>query len=301
MAVLNQATAGSVVDITITAFLLDQFTLAPSMVPALFNQQGSSDYRERHQSMSGLEELTEKTELAEPAETIPLEQFTKDFLHTEYSRQVKIERKIIDDQRFNFFAQMGGKLGEAAMRKTEGLGAEVFTDAFAGSIHTTEGGLTLCNSAHLNAASGNSQSNTGTTTYGAAAIGTTRTSMRRFTGYRGERISVRPDLLLGPVNLEQAFWEDINSQWRTGDANSVANFYSGRLTAIAWDYLNADTNNWFLIDSQLMKQNLFWYWRIPLETFGDGNLMIGQRSVAAYYRASLGPTDWRWVFGHEVS
>ena len=54
------------------------------------------------------------------------------------------------------------------------------------------------------------------------------------------------------------------------------------------------------MDSGLMRANNPWFWRIPLETYGDGELMKGLRSVAGYFRASLGPVDWRWIYGNNV-
>lgn len=303
MSVFQQADASYIVDQTVTSFALDQFTLSQSVMPVLFDQRGSVAYQEKEASMSGLKEFQEKTELQEPDEDKPIAQYDKTYLHREFALQVKVERKVIDDQQFPFFQKLGRKIGESAMRKMESLGAEVFTDAFTGAIHTAEDSLSLCNGAHVNADGGNSQSNTGTSELSYANLKGARNAMVRYTGYRAEEISVNPDMLLVPEGaLELTAYELVNSQLDPSSNNNTVNHHSGRYAVVSWGYLAAnDSNNWFLIDSMMMREHLPWFWRIPLEIFGDGSLMKGMRSEAGYFRASLGPTDWRWIYGNNVT
>ena len=176
----------------------------------------------------------------------------------------------------------------------------MFNEAFSSSDYLAEDGLSLCNAAHVNVDGGNSQSNAGSTALGYAAVGTTQTAMRLFTDYRGKQIMVEPDLLLHPVTLDQTAFEIIRSSGDPTNANNVAN-YHGRLKSLSWSYLDAsDTDNWFMIDSRLMKQNLIWYWRMALEIFGDGDAFKGLRRLGGYFRSSHDSIDWRWIYGHAV-
>ena len=167
---------------------------------------------------------------------------------------------------------------------------------------TSEDGDTLCSTAHTNVDGGNSQGNRGTSALTHPTVGATRELMRRFTGYRGEEIVIEPDLLLVPDEKEQDAWEVVRSSGDPDSANHKANFHNGRYGVIVWGYLSAsDANNWFMIDSAEMRMALYWYWRIVLEIYGDGELMKGLRSIGGYFRSSHGVTDWRWVYGHNAA
>lgn len=295
---LTQANANYVIDETVGALAFDEFAQASPMMPALFGQRSSMKPDEESGSISGLGDFQSRVEFEEPNEDQPIQQFRKKFSHAEYDLQVKIERKVIDDSRFEFFGSMGRKIGESAVRTFESQGAAVFNNAFTTSL--SEDGLSICNATHLNVDSANSQSNAGSTALSFDSVGTTRQLMRAYTDYRGNVIQVVPDMLIVPNELEQTGWEIIRSSGDPTEANLKANFHNGRYALAVWDYLT-DANNWFMADSRLMAQNLLWYWRIPLEMFGDGSLMKGMRQIAGYFRGSKGAIDWRWVYGHNVA
>lgn len=302
MAAITQANASYVSDETVSIFAFDEFIQYSPRMPALFNQQGSSTYREVRGSMSGLGDFQEKVALADPSEGQPIQQFKKEFLHKEFALAVKVERKVYEDQQFPFFEQLGRKIGESAVRTFEKYAAGVFNGAFSSASYSSEDGLSLCNSAHLNSDGGNSQSNSGTTALSYSAVGTTMTAMRRYYDYVGNVSGAEPDLLLHPVTLDKTAFEIIRSMGDPTNANNVANYYNGKLASLSWAYLDAsDTNNWFLIDSRLMKQNLLWYWRMALEVFGDGDAFKGLRRIGGYYRSSHDSIDWRWIYGHNVT
>lgn len=302
MAAITQANAGYVSDETVSVFAFDKFAQATPVMPAIYNQQGSSTYREVEGSMSGLDDFQEKTELADPSEDRPIQQFKKEFLHREFALMVKVDRKVYEDERFTFFSRLGSKIGESGIRTFEKQAAAPLNEAFASSTYLTEDGLTLCNAAHLNSDGGNSQSNSGTTALSYDAVGTTEVAMLGYKGYRGETIQMKPDLIIHPDALAQTAFEIIKSRGNPNEANLKENYFSGRLASLSWSYLDRnDTNNWFMADSMLMKENMIWYWRMVLEIFGDGDAFKGMRRIGGYYRSSHSSVDWRWVYGHNVT
>ena len=302
MAEITRANAGFVSDETVSVFAFDQFMMATPRMPTLYNMQNSSSYREVSASMSGLGEFEEKGELQAPTEDRTVQQFKQEFLHQEFALGVTVERKVYEDQRFGFFQQLGTKIGQSAMRTFETQGAKVFNEAFSSSTYLAEDGKTLCNGTHVNVDAGNSQSNTGTSSLTYDNVGTTMTAMQLFTDYRGNPVLVDPDLLLVPVSKEQAAFEIIRSSGDPTEANLKANYFNGRLSALTWRWLDvSDVNNWFLIDSMLMKENLYWYWRIALEIFGDGDAWIGKRRIGGYYRSSHKAVGWWWIYGQNAS
>ena len=117
---------------------------------------------------------------------------------------------------------------------------------------------------------------------------------------RGNLISVQPDLILVPRNLEETAWEIISSKGKVDSAENNANFHFGKYKLAVWDYLT-DTNNYFVIDSAMAKMFLQWFDRIPLEFFQDKSFDTLIAKYAAYDRFSFGWSDWRWVYGQKVS
>ena len=130
--------------------------------------------------------------------------------------------------------------------------------------------------------------------------------MRNFLNYDDDLLSVRPNALILPPDIEEDAWEIVRSTGRPDTANRAENFYNGQFELYVWDFLSTgisggDANNWFMADSRLMKMNLIWYQRTPLEVFGDGNLFAGTRRIGGYFRSSHGVKDWRWIYGHNVT
>jgi hypothetical protein len=300
MAALTQATASFVADETVSALVFDEFIQQPAMMPMFYNQKPSSTYREQAGSFSALGDFAPKTSLQAPTQDNPIQQYKKEFLHQEFALMSEVERKVIDDSQFEFFGQFGAKIGQSAARTFEKYAAYQFNQSFSSTLYLAEDGLTLCSAAHVNVDAGNSQSNTGTTALTPAAAATTRAAMRNWTDYRGNTIFVNPDLLLGPNGLEKTIWEIVNSSYAPGSTNPTDNFFKGQLQGVIWDYLTTSTTAWWMIDSRAMKQNLFWYWRVPLEIYGDGDLFVGSKRIGGYYRSSHGVSDWRWIFGQNA-
>jgi|DEB0MinimDraft_3_1074331.scaffolds.fasta_scaffold14642_4 hypothetical protein len=302
MATITSANMEFVLDEVVSSVMFESFFDEPFMYPMLFDVRTSNRRRERSASIGGLGEYQEKGRTQAAAEDQITEQFEKDFVHKSYAKQVAVERELIDDEEYGVLQEIGSQLGIMAAYSQEKTAAEIFNDGFAGVSHTGEDGKSLFNAAHVNSDGGNSQSNTGTETCGLSGIQTTRLAMRNFTNYRGEKLAIRPNMLIVPPDLEETAFEIVRSTGSTEDNKNagVANFYNGRFDLAVWDFLT-DTNAWFMADSRLMKQNLIWYQRTPLEQFGDGNLFTGTRRVGGYYRNSYGFKDWRWVFGNNPS
>lgn len=298
MAALSSGQMSYLLDEVVSAVFINEFTQLPQVMGALYNIRTSSKARERSSSMSGLGLFTQKPELQAVDIDIPIQQFQKTFNHTPFGKQTPVSRELIDDEDWGFFEDLGVQFAVAANRTMETDAAAVFNDAFDGATYKGEDDKSLCHTAHVNVDDGNSTSNKGTNTLSHSGIKATRLAMRGFTDYRGQKISVNPDTIITPPDLEEDAWEIINSSQITGSANNNANFYQGRFSLVVWNYLT-DTNDWFMTDSMMQRMNLIWYFRTGLEIFGDGDLFTGTRSIGAYYRKSNGFRDWRWIYGNE--
>lgn len=299
MATVTSGNLNFVLDEIATVVMFEEFYDATDfLMPYFFSIRPSKKRRERSASIGGLSRYEVKAETQSAAEDSISQQFEKDYVHSAYSKQIPVSRELIDDEEWGTFAEIAQELGVKAAESMEEDGAGVFNNAF-GSV-LCEDGLSLCNGAHVNAQGGNSQSNSGTAALTAAGIKSTRTAMRKFTNYRGGKMSIRPDLLAVPVDIEEEAWEIVRSAGKLDTSNNNMNMYNGMFALAVWDWMT-DVNAWFMIDRRRMARNLFWFQRVSFESFGDGNLFSGTKRVGGYYRASFGARDWRWVYGNNPS
>lgn len=301
MAITTSSTLSYAVDEAVTEVVFATLAEEPMLVPALFTQLSSTGPRETVASFGGLEYYEEKSESAEMTEDQVVQQFKTVFTHKVYAKKIRLTREIIDDEEWGVVAEHSRLMGSKAAETMEFHGARVFNDAFAGAHVTGEDGLSLCNDAHLNADSGNSQDNSGTNSLNHAGAKTTRTAMRNFTGYDSDQvINVMPDELLVPVDLEEDAFALLESTLVPGGANNDRNIFQGRMTLYVWPFLT-DTNAWFMMDSRKRRRFLRWYMRVGLEILSDASFSQGVRTIGGYMRWSRGFTDWRWIYGNNPS
>jgi phage major head subunit gpT-like protein len=217
----------------------------------------------------------------------------------EFAKGIKIQRKFVRTDQLDIVKSLPKMLGLAARRR---IATDVFygyNNAFNTSI-TTLDALQLCSSAHTSNNGGSNQSNRGTSAFSAVSVEATRIAMKRYLTNTDQKFETMPDLLLVPTDLEEAAYELVNSSGKVDTANNNKNFHNGKYKVLATQWLD-DTNNWFFIDSDLLKQFAVWNNVDPVD-FGQADDFDG---LVAKYRAYMfygfGFRDWRFVYGQEVS
>lgn len=276
---------------------------AVAKAPLLFNVQSSGKANEYELGAGGFSDWKEYKGAIEYDDND--QGYKTTFTHVEYTRGFKVERKLVDDDLYNIINARPRGLALAAMRKREKDAAAIFNNAFdTSAVNLGADAQSLCDGAHpaspANTAS--KQSNSGSTALSETAITATRLLMREYKDDRGELISVMPDTLLVPPELEKTAEIAVGTDRKVGSADNDINFVNKLgLRVVVWDYLT-DANNWFLIDSQFGKQHLKWYERVPLEFALDptSDFRLEAR-FRGYMRYSLGWSDWKWVYGHAVT
>jgi len=285
----------------------EQYNQIPEMRPLIYNVQSSEMSYEKDSSVGAFSNMSPFTGTIQYDEVY--QGYDVTYTHQEFAKGFKVERKLFDDDLYNIISRKPKGLALAAVRTHEYYSALPFNSAFTGSgtisidgttILSNSEALSLCNSSHTSTASSDTQSNTGTSALSPSAIEATRIAMAGLKDDRGNLISVQPDLILVPRNLEETAWEIISSKGKVDSAENNANFHFGKYKLAVWDYLT-DTNNYFVIDSAMAKMFLQWFDRIPLEFFQDKSFDTLIAKYAAYDRFSFGWSDWRWVYGAKVS
>lgn len=235
--------------------------------------------------------------------SVPYDDIAQGFKQTitakEYAKGMKIQRKLVRTDQLNIVEALPKKLGLAARRRIKSDVFFGYNNAFNTSI-TTLDTLQLCSSAHTSNNGGSNQANRGTSAFSAVALESARLSMMGFMTNTDQKFDVRPDLLLVPSDLEEAAYEAINSKGKVDTANNNVNFNQGKYKLLASEWLD-DANNWFLIDSELMKQMAIWN-NVDDVDFRQAEDFDGLTAkYLAYMFYGYGFMDWRFVFGSEVS
>lgn len=278
------------------------FNRRQSMIPMLFDVRGSD---RAYEELIGIGEAGtdawDTYEKSGQVGEISYDQgYKTTFTHVTYPVTFNIKREWLEDVQYTAVKDYVRKIGVSAFNHREDKAASVFNNAFSGSF-TGGDGVSLCSSAHPLSPikSGTTQDNSGTTDLGKAAVSATKILMEKFEDDSGNRLTVIPDLLIVPVDLQDVAKEITDSVYDPDSANNAVNPQQMQFSYLKWNKLT-DTNNWFMADSVWMKESLIWYDRVPLEFMNVREDAVNIQ-IQARMRYSYGWSDWRWVYGHVVA
>lgn len=291
---------------------VDSFKELPSMVDQLFGVVKSDKAWEEFYGIGAVPDIPAFNGLLEYLSVAP--QYYTRIEPKEFAGGIQIERKLLDDDRYDVIKSRQNGLVESLHRVKEKYGAQSFGYAFSSALQfaTSEEGVALCSTAHTTksgASTTSGFSNAGTTALSKTAIGATRILMRQFRNETGQRIVIEPDTLIVPDSLYDTACEAIgrSDAGATSDrdpdsANGKINVQFNRWKIIAYPRLDDyDTNNWFMVDSKQMKNYLIWIDRIAPDIMTEKDFESMMFKQAIYARFGYGFTDWRFIYGQNVS
>jgi phage major head subunit gpT-like protein len=232
----------------------------------------------------------------------------------EFAGGIQIERKLIDDDRYDVIKGRQNGLVEAYNRVREKYGAQAFGYAFSSSFQfmSNDEGVSLCSSSHSTKSGASTSTgfdNSGTSALDKTSIGATRILMKQFRNDIGQRIINEPDTLIVPDSLYDAACEAVgyneagaSSMMDPDNANGKINVQYKRWKVIAYPRLDDyDANDWFMVDSKRMKEFLQWVDRVKPETETPADFESKMFKQSIYGRFGYGWTDWKFIYGHQVS
>ncbi|MHC4179979.1 MAG: Mu-like prophage major head subunit gpT family protein [Planctomycetota bacterium] len=282
----------------------EEYYELPDMIPRMYSMPPTNGRNDMRWSQTGtVPDFTQFTG------TVDYGSFNQGYDTTltpvEFTRGVQAERKLVDDDQYNILDARPKGLAASAFRTRQLHGAQRFNNAFSTSnpFYVNSEAVSLCNNSHTTtsgASTANGFDNLGTAALAATAVAAARIAMTDFRGDQAERLSVIPDELVFPPNLYEEAYEIINASGKVDTDLNNPNVHQGQYTGIEWNYLT-DTNNWFMCDSRMRKMMLHWTDRTGLEfaSIEDFDTLI--RKYRAYMRYGNAHTDWRFVYGHQVS
>lgn len=300
---MNSAGFGDLLDKRVTKLFKEKYNQLKDRVPDFYNMQNSSDSFERWSEVGALPDFTEF------GGTVGYQSQSQGYdvtaTHKEFVNGFQITRDLYDDDRHGVWERKPAALAEAYVRTRQKYGARIFNNA--SSIDTYfynhSEAVALVSDSHTTTSGASTSTgfdNKVTSALTATAVEAARIQFRGFRGDQAERISTMPDMLLIPVDLYGRAYEITASSGKVDTANNDANVHKGAYTVVDWEYLT-DSNDWFMIDSSAMKDNLYWFDRIKLEFGMAEELDSLVCKWRAYSRFSNMYRDWRWILGASVS
>lgn len=298
------ANFGDILDPLFQSIFHEVYTERPDMIPTLYNTEPTNGRETMKWTQVGAIENFKTF-----SGTVDYGSMNQGFDTTatpvEFANGVQVERKLFDDDQHNIFDARPRGLARSAFRTRQIHASQKFNNA--ASIDNTFAvnteSVALVSDSHTttsgaSTAAGFDNQLTGALT--AVNVQTAYIQMRGFLGDQAEIITVQPDTLLVPVDLQEAAFEIAQSSGKVDTDLNNRNVHQGRYTVIEWEYLS-DVNNWFMMDSTLQKESLHWTDRTALEfaMIEDFDTLIAKwRGYMRYAHAHI---DWRFILGNIVS
>lgn len=222
----------------------------------------------------------------------------------EFTNGFQVERKLFDDDQYHVMDQKPRALKASAFRTRQKFAARPFNMAFTADsyFYVNTEGVALSSNTHTTTSTASTSAgfdNYSTGALTAVSVATNRRQMVQFRGDQAEIISVVPNVLLYPPDLYEQAYEIINSPGKLNTGDNNANVHQGRYEGWEWNYLTS-SSNWFMIDSELMKQFLIWCDRVDLEFGSAEEFDTFIAKWRAYMRLGNCWTNWRFINGNEV-
>ena len=224
---------------------------------------------------------------------------------------VENERTLMDDEQYGVLTlgTIAAGLVDSANRVREDNAARVINNATSSAfdfISNQEEGVALASNSHTTKVVGvsttNGFDNLGTSTMTKTSTAATRILMRKFKTPIGKRWrSNRRWGLLVPDSLEFKAKEINNTPWGLDSGQRNENLQMGIYEVIVWERMeDSSTSSWAMVDLDMMKQNMKFIQRTNMETENERDFMTKAIRQSMYDRYSLGFTDWRHIFFHNV-
>lgn len=224
----------------------------------------------------------------------------KVYRHEKYSIGIMIERDLWEDAQY---PEIKSRINAATLsvHRTRQLHAtSVFNNAFDINFPGPDG-RPLCDTQHpLYPGATEVQSNAGTSELSIDNIEATRIAMMNFTDDRGKKLLIQPDTILVSPSLQMRVEEFLKSDGRADTDKRADNVRKNAYNVIVLPLLE-NSNNWFMVDSKLMKQYLMWFERrkpIPERDEDFDTETLKWKYVCRY---SFGFHGWQWIYGHNVA
>lgn len=220
------------------------------------------------------------------------------FVHTAYSLGYIVTKEEMDDNLYEQVSrQRATSLAFSANQTRENVGAQIYNRAF-NSSYTGADGKELIATDHPDATAGTQSNELATASdFNEASLEDLTIQIMQAKNSKGLRISLRPTVLLGPVNLVYEFERVLKSTLQNDSSLNAVNALrtTGAVPTAKVNHYFTDTDAWFLRTNA--PSGLVWFDRKPVEFSRDNDFDTDNAKAKLYMRFSAGWSDWRAIYG----
>ena len=184
----------------------------------------------------------------------------------EFALGLEIERKLVQFDQFDLIEKQWKLLARSARQTRQTYAIRPFTQAFSVDTafdYTTDENLSLCNDAHTTTRAGvvttTGFDNAGTAEFSPTSLKSAYATFRRFKDLAGQPIDENQAThVILPPELKLRAEEVFSTMRGLDEATGNKNVLEGEYKIIDFIRLT-DTNNWFLVNLPMFKENHFWF------------------------------------------
>jgi len=271
-----------------------------SIKEKLYNVRKSKHYSESFSGLTGIGNFV-PTDGAVPYDEFE-ESYSKTLIHQVFKKGIEIKRELIDDSRVIDMEGMAGMLIDSWNATLEELLHAPFNNCTQTDF-TFEGktfdiavadGLALASNAHTSkTGKGGTQDNYTTNTFNVENLKVAEDMMKAIKTDIGKKANVKGDTIFASYSIRNEVWEAVHSLGKVDSGDNNVNPYKDKFNVVISDWLN--DGYWFLIDSRVLRRNLYFLERHPLKVTSQVDFNTDNWQIKAYARNSLGFKSWEPV------
>jgi hypothetical protein len=221
------------------------------------------------------------------------------FVHIAYSLGYIVTHEELSDNLYESVSrQRATALAFSANQTRENVGAQIYNRAF-NTSYTGADGKALIVSDHPTANGATTQSNVLATAsdFNELSLEDMTIQIMNAKNSRGLRISLKPQTLLGPVNLVYEFERVLASTLQNDSSLNAINAVrsTGAVPGAKTNHYFTDTDAWFIRTNA--PEGLCWFDRESVSFKKDSDFDTDNAKAKLYMRFSTGWSDWRAIYG----
>jgi phage major head subunit gpT-like protein len=305
---VNSGNYGCLLEPGLRKIFMETYKEKPEQFSQIFNVMNSSKAVETDLRMGGFTQWGTKGSLDGVEYENPTGTDTVMYKHVTYAKGFQVEKEMVDDEQYSIINKLPKALARAARATLEELGASVLNNAFSNAatdFQTPYKGEALVGN-HIRLDGGSTTNAIGNYALTEDNLEIALKLAHEQVDERGLKIQMNPDTLIVPRALEYVAARINGSTLSTvaggtGDgtfAKNDINVLKGRFKIVVMDYLT-DSNNWFLMDSQIAQLN--WFWREKLSFKNETDFDTDTAKYKGRMRFSYGWSDHRGILGANVT
>jgi hypothetical protein len=268
----------------------------------IFSTESSDRAFEEEVMLSGFADASVKPEGQGVTYDYAQETYTARYTNETIALAFAITEEAIEDNLYDRLSTRYTKALARSMANTKQTkGANILNRAF-NSSYTGGDGLEMCSTAHVTLAGNQSNEMSTAAQLNETSLETALIDVAAYKDERGLKIAARAMKLVIPSDLIFVAERVMASKLRPGTADNDVNAVvsMGMVpNGYAVNHYLTDSNNWFLMTD--VPNGLKHFDRLPIRTAMEGDFDTGNVRYKARARYSFGWSDWRGIYGVEVS